>query len=135
MIEFARKTGAILQLIELEPINVTDEYYYASHRPLDEYEAMLKEKAVNVEVRRYMQNRRIYDLRDTRVEVIRPMENTDFCRNCARLRFTSNGKLKPCLMRNDNLVDVLTAMRNGASDEKLTELFVLANERRCPYNS
>jgi molybdenum cofactor biosynthesis enzyme MoaA len=37
-------------------------------------------------------------------------------------------------MRNDNLVDVLTPLRDGANDEQLTELFELANQERQPYN-
>jgi cyclic pyranopterin phosphate synthase len=134
MIEFACETGTILQLIELEPINMSDTYYSLNHRSLEEYEAMLKDKAVKVETRQYMQNRRIYDLRNVKVEVIRPTENTEFCLHCTRLRLTSDGKLKPCLMRNDNLVDILTPMRDGASDQELTELFMLANKKRKPYN-
>jgi cyclic pyranopterin phosphate synthase len=134
MIEYARKTGAILQLIELEPINISDSYYSVSHKPLDEYEDLLRQKAVTVETRRYMQNRRIYHLPNVKVEVIHPIENTEFCMRCTRLRVTSEGKLKPCLMRNDNLVDVLTPMRNGANDQELTELFRVANQKREPYN-
>ena len=134
MIEFARETGTILQLIELEPINVSAAYYSANHKPLDEYEALLKQEAVEVETRQYMQNRRIYRLSDVKVETICPTENTDFCLHCTRLRVTSDGKLKPCLMRNDNLIDILTPLRNGASDEQLMELFELANQKRQPYN-
>jgi cyclic pyranopterin phosphate synthase len=134
MIEYARKTGAVLQLIELEPINVSDSYYSASHKPLDEYEDLLRQKAVTVETRRYMQNRRIYHLPNVKVEVIRPIENTEFCMRCTRLRVTSEGKLKPCLMRNDNLVDILTVMRNGVNDQELIELFKVANQKRQPYN-
>jgi len=33
-------------------------------------------------------------------------------------------------MRNDNLVDVLTPLRDGANDEELMELFKLANQER-----
>jgi len=134
MVKFARETGTILQLIELEPINVSVAYYSANHKPLDEYEDLLKQEAVEVETRQYMQNRRIYRLPDVKVEIIRPTENTDFCRHCTRLRVTSDGKLKPCLMRNDNLVDVLTPLRDGANDEQLAELFELANQERQPYN-
>jgi cyclic pyranopterin phosphate synthase len=134
MIEFAGKTGAILQLIELEPINISGSYYSASHKPLDEYEDLFRQKAVAVETRRYMQNRRIYHLPNVKVEVIHPTENTEFCMRCTRLRVTSDGKLKPCLMRNDNLVDVLTPMRNGANDQELLELFKVANQKREPYN-
>jgi cyclic pyranopterin phosphate synthase len=53
---------------------------------------------------------------------------------CTRLRVTSDGKLKPCLMRNDNLVDILTPMRNGVDDQELIDLFKLANQKRQPYN-
>ncbi len=133
MMGFARETGTVLQLIELEPINISGEYYAAYHKPLDEYEAMLKQKALKVEARKYMQNRRIYHLPDVKVEVVHPIENTEFCSHCTCMRVTSDGKLKPCLMRNDNTVDILTPMRNGANDEELAELFKLANQRRQPY--
>jgi cyclic pyranopterin phosphate synthase len=134
MIEFAAETGTILQLIELEPININDTYYSAYYKSLDEYEDMLKQKAVKVETRQYMQSRHIYHLPSGTVEVVHPIENTDFCMYCTRLRVTSDGKLKPCLMRNDNLVDILASMRNGAKDQQLIELFELANQRRQPYN-
>jgi cyclic pyranopterin phosphate synthase len=135
MMEFARETGTILQLIELEPINISEEYYSASHRPLDEYEDMLGQKAVKVETRPYMQNRRIYYLPDVKVEIVHPIENSEFCKKCTRLRVTSDGKVKPCLMRNDNLFDILTLMRKGATDQELTQAFKLANQRREPYNT
>ena len=128
MVTFAKETGTILQLIELEPINISSAYYSANHKSLDEYEKLLKQKAVKVETRQYMQSRRIYYLPNVTVEVVHPIENTDFCIRCTRLRVTSDGKLKPCLMRNDNLVDLLTPMRNGASDKELTELFKMANQ-------
>jgi cyclic pyranopterin phosphate synthase len=134
MVTFAKETGTILQLIELEPINISSAYYSANHKSLDEYEKLLKQKAVKVETREYMQSRRIYYLPNVTVEVVHPIENTDFCMHCTRLRVTSDGKLKPCLMRNDNLVDLLTPMRTGASDKELTELFKLANQKRRPYN-
>jgi len=134
MINFARETGTVLQLIELEPINISSEYYATHHKPLDEYEEMLRQRALKVETRRYMQNRRIYHLPDVKVEVVHPIENTEFCMHCTRLRVTSDGKLKPCLMKNNNTVDILTPMRNGAKDEELTALFRQANQRRQPYN-
>jgi cyclic pyranopterin phosphate synthase len=134
MVEFAKETGTILQLIELEPINMNDTFYLANHEPLDRYDEMLKEKALKVETRRFMQNRQVYHLPDVVVEVVRPIENTEFCLHCSRLRITSDGKLKPCLMRNDNLTDILTPLRNGASDEQLAELFKQANQNREPFN-
>jgi len=134
MIDFAGKSGAILQLIELERINITDSYYSTYHKSLEEYEDVLKQKALKTEVRRFMQNRHIYLLPSSKVEVIRPMENAEFCMHCTRLRVTSHGRLKTCLMKNDDLIDVLAPMRSGAADEELAELFRLANQRRHPYN-
>jgi cyclic pyranopterin phosphate synthase len=134
MMEFARQSGTILQLIELDPINVNAAYYSLYHKFLDEHDAMLRQKAVKVETRRFMHNRYIYHLPDTTVEVVHPIENRDFCMHCTRLRVTSGGKLKPCLMRNDNVVDILTPLRHGASDEELRELFVRANQVREPFN-
>ncbi len=135
MVNFASKTGTILQLIELEPINISKSYYLQHHCALDDYELELGRKAISVETRRFMHNRRIYHLPEAKVEVIHPMENTEFCAHCTRLRITSDGKLKPCLMRNDNLVDVLTPLRNGASDKELEQLFLEAIRRREPFFS
>lgn len=135
MIEFAARTGTILQLIELEPMNMPNKYYLEKHKTLVEYETVLKQKAVKIETRKYMQNRHIYRLPDVSVEVVRPVENTEFCLHCTRLRITSDGKLKPCLMRNDNLTDILTPIRNGATDQELVELFELANQQRQPYQT
>jgi len=133
MIDFARRSGTILQLIELEPLNIDSSYYLRYHRPLDDIEEELAKRAIRVKTRSDMQNRRIYFLPEAKVEVIHPIENTEFCAHCTRIRLTSDGKLKPCLMRNDNLVDVLTPLRRGADDEELTQLFIEAIKRREPY--
>src|SRR3972149_5257311 len=134
MMDFARQTGAILQLIELDPINVDDAYYSLYHKFLDEHEEMLRQKAVKIETRRFMHNRRIYRLPDVTVEVVHPTENREFCAHCTRLRVTSDGKLKTCLMRNDNLIDILTPIRRGSNDEEIKALFLRANQLREPYN-
>lgn len=133
MIEFAGKTNTILQLLELEPVNVSDPYYARYNYPLDAFEENLKKQALKIETRDDMQNRHVYSLTDVKVEVVHPIENTDFCAHCTRLRVTSDGMLKPCLLVTSNLVDVLTPMRNGTSDNELRELFITAVKRREPY--
>ncbi len=133
MIKFAEHTGTILQLIELEPVNIDKSYYKRYHVALDEIEKEIQSRAAEIRTRRYMQDRRVYFLPHTKVEVIHPIENTEFCAHCTRIRVTSDGKLKPCLMRNDNLVDILTPLRNGADNDELTKLFVEAIKRREPY--
>jgi cyclic pyranopterin phosphate synthase len=133
MIQFAERTMTILQLIELEPLNLSRSYYGRYHLDLNRIEEELKKRALEVKTRQDMQNRRVYFLPRAKVEVIRPIENTEFCARCTRLRVTSDGKLKPCLMRNDNLVDILSPMRKGANDEELSRLFLEAVKRREPY--
>ncbi len=44
-----------------------------------------------------------------------------FCYQCNRLRLTSDGKLRPCLL-SDFEVDIKTALRSGATDEELREI-------------
>ena len=134
MMDFASQTGTILQLIELDPVNVTDDYFGTYHKFLDAYEEMLRQKAIKTVTRRFMHNRHVYHLPCVTVEVVHPTENGDFCAHCTRLRVTSNGMLKTCLMRNDNLIDVLTPLRDGAKDEELKALFMHANQMRKPYN-
>jgi cyclic pyranopterin phosphate synthase len=133
MIEFARNSKAILQLIELEPVNINDDYYSEHFFSLNGLEQELKQQALSVKTRGDMQNRHVYTLPKVKVEVVHPIENTDFCARCTRLRMTSDGKLKPCLMVNNNLVDVLSAIRKGATDEDLKELFIKAVKRREPF--
>jgi cyclic pyranopterin phosphate synthase len=133
MIRYAEQSGTILQLIELEPINLNKAYYMRYHLALDEIELSLEKRAVETRVRKYMQNRRVYTLPNGRVEMIHPTENTEFCASCTRIRVTSDGKVKPCLMRKDNLIDLLTPLRNGANDKKLKELFLEAVKKREPY--
>ncbi|MEM2647976.1 MAG: GTP 3',8-cyclase MoaA [Candidatus Bathyarchaeia archaeon] len=132
MIEFARENGLILQIIEFESpeINAIYEKY---HIGLTSIEDRIKEKAVRTIVRS-MHHRRKYVLRDgTEVEFVSPMHNSDFCLHCNRIRLTSDGKLKPCLFKNDNLVDILGPIRGGSEDERLRELFIEAVKRRRPY--
>lgn len=133
MIEFCQRVGAILQLIELEPVNVPPKYYRKYFLPLTEIENELKDRALKVEVRHDMQNRKVYRLPKVNVELVHPIDNSEFCFHCTRIRLTSDGKLKPCLMRSDNLVDILTPLRKGATDNDLGHLFLEAVNLREPY--
>ena len=63
--------------------------------------------------------------------MVKPMHNTEFCMHCNRIRLTYDGKLKPCIFRNDNLVPIIDEMRNG-NEEKLKEKFILAVGKRGP---
>ena len=45
-----------------------------------------------------------------------------FCDRCNRLRLTADGKLRPCL-HDQREVELLQALRSGASDAELQDLF------------
>jgi cyclic pyranopterin phosphate synthase len=132
MIDFAEKNAVVLQLIELESA-IEDGLYQKYHSDLSQIEDELERRAEKIRIRR-MHHRRKYLLpRGVEVEVVRPMHNTEFCEYCNRIRVTSDGRLKPCLFRSDNLVDFLGPMRNGSTEEALRELFVEAVKRRKPF--
>ncbi|MBF0303550.1 MAG: GTP 3',8-cyclase MoaA [Desulfamplus sp.] len=45
-----------------------------------------------------------------------------FCESCNRMRMTARGFLRPCLLSEEQ-VDVITKLREGASDEEIEALF------------
>lgn len=99
MIDFARDNQVILQLIEL--IDVNKSYYQKHFFPLDSIELELEKKAHQVRTRK-MQARKQYFLDGVVVEIVRPNKK-GFCLKCPKIRLTSDGRIKPCLMRQDNL--------------------------------
>ena len=112
----------VLQLIELMHFN--DCNY---HGELNVVEEMLSSRSKQIITRR-MHHRKKYCLDGAEVEVVRPLHNTEFCAFCNRLRVTSDGKLKPCLLRMDNHIDV-----RGKKDEELEALFKKAVSLREPF--
>jgi len=75
-----------------------------------------------------MQRRKKYFIDGVEVEVVHPIDNTEFCANCSRLRVTSDGKLKPCLLRDDNLVPV-----ESTDEQHILDRLRLAMRYREPY--
>ncbi len=130
MIAYTSERGIIVQLIEL--LDAGGKNFTTYHRNLDDIEQSLRERAVAVRTRRSMQARRKYILPGGEVEVVKPMHNSEFCMHCTRLRLTPDGHLKPCLMRNDNLVDLLPHIGTGDL-EGARKAFVEAIARREPY--
>ena len=137
MFNFCKDHGIILQLIELiESENCDDDKFSAEyHYPLDELENKLADIASHVRERKFMQGRKKYYINDGEIEIVRPVDNSSFCANCSRLRITPDGKIKPCLLRNDNLVELISHVRNGESDEALEEIFIKGINNREPFNT
>lgn len=136
MMNFAARTGTVLQLIEYMPLGNGGRSAARYHVDLSKIERDLRRIALRRE-ERPMHRRCKYSVPleegCAEVEVVRPMHNSVFCRNCTRLRVTSDGRFKPCLLRSDNLVDVASLLRKGASGEKISEAFRKAVSLREPY--
>lgn len=125
MMDFTRKYEGkvILQLIELMDFHKTAKYRV----DINEIEKFLESKASDIN-ERLMHRRKKYHIDGVEVELVRPIDNSHFCANCTRLRVTSDGRLKPCLFRNDNLVDV-----NNKPPEEIAEQMKLAMDKREPF--
>jgi cyclic pyranopterin phosphate synthase len=122
LIAFSREKGLILQLIEL-----MDTRGLGISGEIGKIEEKLAARADRV-VTRELHRRRKYFLDGAEVEVVRPMDNTEFCLNCTRLRVTSDGRIKTCLLRNDNLIEIDTCDIGS-----IKELLCKANQQRAPY--
>ena len=136
MFKFCKENDIVLQLIELiESENCDDDKFSADyHYKLDMIEERLADIADEVHERKFMQGRKKYYIDGGEIEVVKPVDNSTFCANCSRLRITPDGKIKPCLLRNDNLVELISHIRNGESDEELREIFINGINNREPFN-
>lgn len=114
----------ILQLIELMNFKNVSQFMVE----MDSIEKMLESRATYIKERQ-MHRRKKYFIDGVEVELVRPIDNSRFCANCNRLRITSSGELKPCLMRNDNLIDI----NEDATMEEIKEMLKSAVEKREPY--
>jgi cyclic pyranopterin phosphate synthase len=123
LIDFVRNKPLVLQIIEL--MNFHGAFKY--HANISALEELLKSRADKA-VHREMHRRTKYFLGGAEVEIVRPIDNSEFCMNCNRLRVTSDCKLKPCLLRNDNIVDV-----RGLTDEQLEEKMRYTVSIREPF--
>ncbi len=135
MIEFSRALGGnrtnVVQLIEM--VFTDSPIYGRYHLNLDGIEGRLRKRAVSM-TERVFHRRPRYELNNgVTVEVVKPMYNSSFCMGNNRIRITYDGKFKPCLLRDDNHLDFMTAMRNGASNAELAEIFRRGVALREPF--
>ena len=137
MFEFCKEHGIVLQLIELIESESCDDDKFSEdyHYKLDDIESELADIADDVREREFMQGRKKYYIDGGEIEVVKPVDNAKFCAKCSRLRITPDGKIKPCLLRNDNLVELISHVRNGESEERLEEIFLNGINKREPFNS
>ena len=137
MFEFCKENDIVLQLIELIESESCDDDKFSEdyHYKLDDIESELADIADDVREREFMQGRKKYYIDGGEIEVVKPVDNAKFCAKCSRLRITPDGKIKPCLLRNDNLVELISHVRNGESEEQLEEIFINGINKREPFNT
>ncbi len=119
----ARDHRLILQVIELMDLGNCP--YHADLGPVEEKIATHAKRVIT----RRMHHRKKYCYEGAEVEFVRPWHNSEFCKFCNRLRVTSDGKLKPCLLRDDNLIDI-----RGKRGDDLLEAIREAVRLREPFN-
>jgi len=135
MINFSKGLGGartnILQLIEF--VSLDRASCTQLHLKLDEIEENIRRRAFAVRMRDLHRRPQYFLDNGVVVEIVRPVHNSSFCMGNNRLRITYDGKFKPCLLRDDNHVDFLSAMRSGASDADLVNIFKRAVSMREPF--
>lgn len=127
MLEFANsfnenETNVILQLIELIPNSRTGKFYLDP--TIFENDFVRVAKAVKI---RDMHRRKQFITPFGVVEIVKPLDNTEFCMHCNRIRITSDGRIKLCLM-SDETVDI-----SELSGDELKKAIVEAVKRRKPF--
>ncbi len=136
--DFAQDLGATVQLIEFEPVGgrVDPRVYRALHAELAGLAEEARTHALRTE-RNPLHNRPRYTYtkngRPLQVEVVQPVANPEFCMACHRIRLTSSGLLKGCLMTNRGLVDLRPALRAEVPPEAMVPLFETVIRSRRPY--
>lgn len=59
--------------------------------------------------------------------------SSHFCSECNRLRLTSRGTLRPCLLNNYEK-DILTPLRNNASDDELKQMIITTLKQKPSFH-
>lgn len=127
MLEFANsfnknETAVILQLIELIPNSKTSQLYL--NPEIFEREFGRMSRVIKI---RDMHRRKQFLTSMGVVEIVKPLDNSEFCRHCNRVRITSDGKIKLCLMRNET-IDI-----SGLHGKELKRAIVEAVKLRKPF--
>jgi len=147
MVRFCGDLGVDLRLIEIHAPRheVSSPYFTRYYTPIDGIERELAAMAKR-RWRRPMHNRPAFLVepdgasRPIEVEVVRPQFNPAFCAGCSRVRLTTDGKLKTCLLRRDDYLGIEEC--HGPNDgvaslvvteESVREAFERVVQIREPY--
>ncbi len=136
--EIAHEVGATLQFIEFEPVQgrVDGSIFRVLHAEITGLDSEVAGRAVQSE-RNPLHHRPRYTVPNgkgpMKIEIVRPLNNPEFCSACHRIRLTSYGALKGCLMTNEHLVETRPMLRDGATPDQLVPLFEQVIQHRRPF--
>lgn len=140
MIEYAGRYGAVLKLLDLMNMPQDPKFLSQYYMPLDAIERDLKGKAIKSGVTTPPGGigtpMPIFEMANGAVVMIKDARKGtwygDTCKECKyypcqdaimALRITSDGFLQRCLLRNDNLVDLLSELE-GVADRKRIDAMI-----------
>ncbi|MBO3800388.1 MAG: GTP 3',8-cyclase MoaA [Candidatus Brockarchaeota archaeon] len=136
MMDYACNINAILQLIELQPIPGDEQVFEKFHASLKDLEKSIESRSIMKTLNQTGQ-RPVYVIPKNGgkviVEIVSPVNNPIFCSQCSKLRVTCDGRLKPCLLRNDNLVSIIEQARSENGLEFLMKKLREAIALKEPY--
>lgn len=144
LMRFAAEKGAILQVIEMETERerISEEIYARYHVSMEGLRDWLLEVGTR-NGSNPLHNRERFVVEclpdgtvlpvPVVVELVMPMHNTEFCRNCHRIRLTAGGYIKGCLFDRDCVEDLLKPLREGVDDEAIRDLINVVVAERRPY--
>ena len=132
VVDFARLThapGWHVRFIEVMPLGDNADWAGNGYVPLDEARARIEEEMGELIPARVAAGggpARYYRLpgAEGTIGFITPLSE-HFCYRCNRLRLTADGKLRPCLLSDDE-IDLRTPLRQGATMEEIKPLIVEA---------
>jgi GTP 3',8-cyclase len=115
-----------VRFIELMPVGFSNSTYSDDYLPTTELMKKISScyelEQLNGEKSKSAGPAKIYKVKGGRGEIgfINPV-SSQFCSNCNRLRLTADGKLRICLLKEDE-IDLKKAMRENCSDMHLEKL-------------
>ena len=127
LIQFAAEHGLILRFIELMPVSTSEVLNEENFMSIGHAKRAIENHLgplIPEPSFRTNGPAAYYQIpgRKQRIGFIGAMTNLHFCETCNKLRLTCDGKLRPCLGSALEF-DILTPLRNGATDAELTQFF------------
>lgn len=123
MAEFCKNKGLQLRYIEFMDVGSTNGWKMDDVITKKQIYEMLKDRyeLEPVNPAYFGEVAKLYHYKDTNVEVgFISSVSESFCSSCTRARLSANGQLFTCLF-NGNGHDIRNMMRNGATDEQISE--------------